>query len=82
MAAAKLKDGDAKGAIRLLCSDDRLAIQDAVTFAELSRLHPPAPADRRPAPSTDVPPLRVIRQLTSKQPFRRFQTGQQQVQMV
>jgi hypothetical protein len=52
MAAAKLEDGDVKGAIRLLCSDDCLAIPDAVTFAELSRLHPPAP-------STDMPPLRV-----------------------
>jgi hypothetical protein len=59
MAAAKLEDGDIKGALHLLCSDDQLAIPDAVTFAEFSRLHPPAPADRRPAPSNDVPALRV-----------------------
>jgi hypothetical protein len=57
MAVAKLEDGDVKGAIRLMCSDDRLAIPDAVTFAELSRLHPTAAVDRYPAPSTDVPPL-------------------------
>ena len=59
MASAKLEDGDVKGAVRLLCSDDRLATPDASTFKELSGLHPPAPADRRQAPSTDTPPLQV-----------------------
>ena len=50
MAAAKLEDGDVKGAVRMLCSDDRLAVPDKATFAELCRLHPPVPTDRRPAP--------------------------------
>ena len=59
MAAAKLEDGDVKGAVRLLCSDDMLAVPDDVTYDALCDLHPPAPADRRPAPSTDTPPLQV-----------------------
>ena len=59
MASAKLEDGDVKGAVRLLCSDDTLAPTTAETFAKLGPLHPPAPADRRPAPTTDTPPLQV-----------------------
>ena len=60
MASVKLEDGDVKGAVRLLCSDDRLSVPDMSTFVELSRLHPPVPADRRPAPSSDKPPLQVL----------------------
>ena len=60
MAAAKLEDGDVKGAVRLLCSDDKLAIVNATTMNELSRLHPSTPADRRPVPSIVVPPLQVF----------------------
>jgi len=59
MASAKLEDGDIKGAVRLLCSDDRLAIPDVLTFVELERLHPPAPTDRRPAPTSVTSPLQV-----------------------
>jgi len=59
MASAKLEDGDVKGAVRLLCSDDTLAPTTAETFTKLSPFHPPAPADRRPAPTTDMPPLQV-----------------------
>ena len=59
MASAKLEDGDIKGAVRLLCSDDRLAVADQSTFDELHRLHPSAPIDRRPVPFTDMPPLQV-----------------------
>jgi len=60
MASAKLEDGDVKGAVRLLCSDDRLAVADGATLAELSRLHPSAPVNRRAAPSTTTPPLQVL----------------------
>jgi hypothetical protein len=60
MASAKLEDGDVKGAVRLLCSDDKLAAPDSATFNELRRLHPAAPADRRPAPTADTPPLQVL----------------------
>jgi hypothetical protein len=59
-AAAKLEDGDVKGAVRILCSDDKLAVVNATTLHELSRLHPSAPLDRRPAPSLVVPPLQVF----------------------
>ena len=57
MAAAKLEDGDVKGAVRLLCSDDKLVIVNATTMNEISSLHPSAPADQRPAPSIVVSPL-------------------------
>jgi len=58
-AAAKLEDGDVKGAVRILCSDDKLAVVNTTTLNELSGLHPCAPLDRRPAPSIVVPPLQV-----------------------
>jgi len=60
LASAKLEDGDVKGAVRLLCSDDKLITPDTFTFNQLSRLHPRTPADRRPAPTSDAPPLRVL----------------------
>jgi len=59
LASVKLEDGDVKGAVRLLCSDDRLASPDETTFDELRRLHPTAPSDRRSEPSTGVSPLQV-----------------------
>jgi len=59
LASVKLEDGDVKGAVHLLCSDDRLASPDETTFDELHRLHPAAPSDRRLEPTTDVPPLQV-----------------------
>ena len=60
MTSAKLEDSDVKGAVRLLCSDDRLAVPNDAPFTKLSRLHPTAPADRRPAPLTITPPLQVL----------------------
>ena len=62
LAAAKLEDGDIKGAVRLLCSDDSLVVPDGATFAELIRLHPTAPVDRHPAPSSVTLPLQVLPQ--------------------
>ena len=59
MASVKLEDGDVRGKVRLLCSDDRLAIPDEFTFNELQSLHPSAPSDHRPVPSTVTPPLHV-----------------------
>jgi hypothetical protein len=60
MAAAKLEDGDVKGAVRLLCSDDKLAVVNATTLEELKLLHPSAPLDRRSASACDlIPPLQV-----------------------
>ncbi len=61
MAAVKLEDGDVKGAVRLLCSDDSLAMVNAATLDELRHLHPPAPPDRRSAPACNsTPPLQVF----------------------
>ena len=42
LASVKFEDGDVKGAVRLLCSDDRLAFPDESTFDDLRRLHPTA----------------------------------------
>jgi len=58
-ASVKLEDGDVKGAVRLLCSNDRLAVPDESTFDELRRLHPAAPPDRRPVPTAITPSLQV-----------------------
>ena len=40
LASVKLEDGDVKGAVRLLCSNDRLASPDDLTFDDPRRLHP------------------------------------------
>jgi len=60
LASAKLEDGDVKGAVRLLCSDDKLVTPDTFTFNQLSHLHPRNPADRRSTPTSDAIPLRVL----------------------
>jgi hypothetical protein len=59
LASTRLEDGDVKGAVRLLGSNENLAVPDETTFNELGRLHPPAPDDRRSAPSVDTLPLQV-----------------------
>jgi hypothetical protein len=59
MASVKLEDGEIKGAVPLLFSDDRLAVPQESTFVELRRVRPVAPIDRRPVPSTDTSPLQV-----------------------
>ena len=38
--ASKLEEGDFRGAVRLACSDDRLAPSDSATFAALQAKHP------------------------------------------
>ena len=48
--ASKLEDDDFKGAIRLACSDDRLAPFNSATFAALQKKHPV------PHPDTVIPP--------------------------
>ena len=47
-------------AVWILCSDDKLAVVNATTLNELSRLHSPAPLDRRFTPSTVATPLQVF----------------------
>ena len=50
-ASAKLQDGDVRGAVRHLTSNERLAPLTEETFTVLSTKHPSAPQDRRPPPS-------------------------------
>ena len=38
--SAKIEDGDFKGAIRLAISDDKVAPENATTFADLQQKHP------------------------------------------
>ena len=57
-AAAKLDEGDIKGAIRQLCSSDVVAEPSAATMQLLLPKHPSAPADRRaPVPDDLTTPL-------------------------
>ena len=43
--AAKLEDGDFRGAVRLACSDDRLAPYNSATLSALRDKHPSPPSD-------------------------------------
>ena len=59
--SAKIEDGNLKGAIRLLCSEEKMAGVTPETINKLQEKHPPAPADRRPlvSPSPPQQPLQV-----------------------
>ena len=48
--ASKLEDGDFKGAVRLACSDDRMAPHDSATLSALQDKHP------SPRLDSDIPP--------------------------
>ena len=56
-AGVRLSEGDVRGAIRVLCSSDGVAISDHPQLTELELLHPPVPPDRRPTPLSSVAPL-------------------------
>lgn len=58
-ASEKMCEGDVKGAIRLLCSQESFLPSDASITAKLRSLHPPAPPDRRLPPVSAVAPLFV-----------------------
>jgi len=45
----KLEEGNIKGAVHLVCSDDRPAPHTSQTLAALQHKHPPPAPDRRPA---------------------------------
>jgi len=51
--SAKLEDGNIRAAVRLLCSDDRVAAASPETLSSLVAKHPSASVDRKPFP----PPL-------------------------
>ena len=50
--SVRLEDGNFKGAVRLLTSDEVLAKASAKTLKVLQNKHPSTPSDRRPAPTT------------------------------
>ena len=56
-AAAKLDEGNVKGAICLLCSTDTIAEASTATLQQLLPKHPPAPADKRAPASIPWEPL-------------------------
>jgi hypothetical protein len=58
-ASAKLQEGDIRGAVRCLCSEETLAPPTDATQQTLLAKHPSCPSDRRPAPSTTALPMLV-----------------------
>src|SRR6476469_6814565 len=58
-ASAKLEDGDIKGTLRVLTSNDSLAPYKQDTVDLLTMLHPTRPTDSRPFPHQTSAPLRV-----------------------
>jgi len=58
-ASAKLQEGDIRGAVRCLCSEETLAPPTSATHQVLLSKHPAAPADRRSCPSTATQPMTV-----------------------
>jgi len=51
---ATLEDDNVKATVRIISSEEKPALDDAVTLNSLRQRHPPAPPDRRqvPEPST------------------------------
>src|SRR5277367_3746580 len=58
-ASAKLQEGDIRGAVRCLCSEETLAPPTSATHQVLLSKHPAAPADRRSCPPTATQPMTV-----------------------
>ena len=58
-AAAKMDEGDVKGAIRQLCSTDTLASPSRTSYQAILAKHPPAPLDRRTPSPIIAEPLTV-----------------------
>ena len=50
---AKIEDGNLRAAIRLLCSDEKMAVDSQSNLEKLQEKHPPAAVDRRPVPRPD-----------------------------
>ena len=50
---AKIEDGNLHAAIRLLCSDEKMAIDSQSNLEKLQEKHPPAAVDRRPVSRPD-----------------------------
>lgn len=67
--ASRLEEGNFKGALRLLTSDDSLAMQTAATLSALKEKHPTAPQDRRIPPLVSHPQMSVGDALVRKALF-------------
>ncbi len=59
-ASLKLEEGDVKGAVRALLSEDKIILPSNDTLQVLAQKHPPCPPDRRRIlPVQSIPPLRA-----------------------
>ena len=57
---AKVEDWNIKAAIRVLCSEEKLASDVKASYEELLKRHPDPPFDRGPAqPPDDIPAIQV-----------------------
>jgi hypothetical protein len=68
--ASKLEEGNFKAAIRIICSEDKPALDTPETLAALQHKHPPAPVDRKtpcdPASSERFTALQVSNEEVSR----------------
>src|SRR5206468_579219 len=55
-ASSKIQEGDIRGAVRCINSDESLAPMSADTLRALETKHPPTPSDRRPSPAFSTAP--------------------------
>jgi hypothetical protein len=73
-ASVKLQEGDIRGAVRSLCSEETLARFSPDTFQTLLAKHPPGPIERFVIPSTTTQPM-IVSSLEVKKAIRSFGPG-------
>ena len=74
---SKLEDGNIRAAVRIVCSDEKPALNNDATLDALRQRHPPASANR-----TEVPDLSTFSAVcVTGKPSAHFRQVQQQVQM-
>lgn len=56
----KLSEGDVRGALRFLASEETLAPYSPSTLSQLRLKHPDRPPDRRPYPEVASPPIVIV----------------------
>jgi len=72
--SVKLGDGDARGAVRLLCSDESCSLFDSMTLEVLRLKYPSCPMVRRPPPVSSCAPL-CLGRLEVELAIRSFSPG-------
>jgi hypothetical protein len=72
---SKLEDGNIKAAVRVLCSDNKPALNHLVTLDALRRRHPAAPADRCNLPNSSTYPAMQTTEHDVLKAIRSFPTG-------